>query len=430
MLLKDRRILVGVCGGIAAYKACELCRMFIREGAEVQAVLTPAAEHFVTALTFAALTGRPCPVEPLPDGAGRFTETFAHLELTRDIDCYVVVPATAATLSGLAAGRADNLVTTCYLSCEAPVVVAPAMNTRMWHHPAVQANLAAVRGHGAEVVAPVSGELACRDTGAGHLADLADIFSAVATAAGRDGEPAGPVTEQTVEPEPPAGDLAGRRFVVTAGGTREYLDPVRYLTNASSGLLGLTIAAELARRGARVDLVETGIAVDIATEARLSSRETVRTAFDLQAALSRRMEQADGLVMLAAVADYTPANYESTKHKKNGGAWTVEFTETPDILATVARGRRPGQVLVGVSLEDTDWLDRGMKKVAAKGVDLNIAVELGADLPFGDRRMRCALVTAEGEAAPAALRSKGEAARLVADWLADRFAAQEPQNGQ
>jgi len=422
MLLQGRRILVGVCGGIAAYKACELVRMLIREGAEVQAVLTPAADRFVTALTFAALTGKPCHVEQLPDGSGAFDETFAHLELTRDIDCYAVIPATADTLARFAQGLADNLVAAAYLSCTAPVVIAPAMNTRMWDHPATKGNLEVLQGRGHVLVSPVSGELACRDTGAGHLADLRDIFSAVATAA--TGSPAPLAATQAaapVEPDPPAGDLSGRRIVVTAGGTREYLDPVRYLTNASSGLLGLNVAAELSRRGARVSLIETGIEVDIATEARLASRDTVRTAYDLQAALSRRMRDADGLVMLAAVADYSPAGYEDTKHKKDGGAWTVEFTETPDILAGVAAGRQPGQLLVGVSLEDTDWLLRGMKKVAKKGVDVNIAVELGADLPFGDSRMRCALVSADTELAKAGLRSKPEVAGLVADWLAGRF---------
>lgn len=422
MLLNGKRVLVGVCGGIAAYKACELTRMLIREGAEVQVVLTPMAAEFVSPLTFAALTNRPVPVDPVPHGNGQPEEIFAHIELTRNIDCYVILPATADTLAKIANGLADNLVTTSFLSCTVPVVIAPAMNTRMWHNAAVQANLVLLRDRGAMLVDPVSGDLACGDTGTGHLADLRDIFAMIVTAADGSNAVNSTLAEETeLPPEPLGGDLAGRRIIVTAGGTREYFDPVRYITNASSGVLGLSIAAELARRGTAVELIETGIEVDIATESRLAARETVRTAFDLQATLRRRAMKVDGVIMLAAVADYGPASYQETKHKKDGSAWVVELTETPDILAGLAAVRRAGQVLVGVSLEDTDWLDRGMKKVQAKGVDLNIAVELGADLPFGDQRMQCALVETDRIIAPPELRSKAEVARLVADWLAKRF---------
>ena len=213
--------------------------------------------------------------------------------------------------------------------------------------------------------------------------------------------------------------------MVTAGGTREYLDPVRFLTNSSSGRLGLSMVVELARRGASVELIDTGIEVDVAVESQLAARDVARTAFDMMSALSKRMEHADGLIMLAAVADYGPANYISSKRKKDGSAWVVELTETPDILAGVAVQRRPGQALIGVSLEDTDWIGRAMKKTQSKGVDLCIAVELGADLPFGDRRMRCALVDAEQVVQQEELRDKAQVARLTVDWLATRLAADD-----
>jgi phosphopantothenoylcysteine decarboxylase / phosphopantothenate---cysteine ligase len=428
-MLDGKRILLGVSGGIAAYKACELARMFVREGAQVQAVLTPRAAQFVTPLTFAALTGRDAPVEEFPAQPGADClppDIYAHLNLTRDIDCFVLAPASANTLAKLAAGLADNLVSGAYLSCTAPVVLAPAMNTRMWLHPATQDNLARLRGRGHIIVEPGIGGLACGDTGAGRLADLRDIYAAAADACLADGAPAPHVAATTVASVTDAlsaGDLAGKRIIITAGGTREYLDPVRFITNASSGRLGLHVAGELARRGAQVALLDTGIDVPLALEAQLAEREVVRTAFDLQRALEERLPQADGLVMLAAVADYTPVKYETHKRKKDGRVWTLELAETTDILAQAASRRHPGQTLVGVSLEDTDWLERGRRKAASKGVDAVLAVELGADRPFGARQLMCALATPEQVIAGPERRDKTEAARLIGDFLAERFRA-------
>jgi phosphopantothenoylcysteine decarboxylase / phosphopantothenate---cysteine ligase len=408
-LFSGKRILLGVCGGIAAYKACELARDFIRAGAAVQVVLTPRAAQFVTPLTFAALTGKPAPVDEFPELGGQpQLDVYSHLNLTREIDCFVIAPATAATLAKLVTGQADNLVTGSYVSCTAPVVLAPAMNTRMWRHAAVQESVARLRARGDAIVEPGTGELACGDRGPGRLADLPDIVAAVGQALARQRVTAGP--------------LAGQRIVVTAGGTREYLDPVRYITNASSGRLGLEVCRALIALGADVDLIETGIDLPLELAQRLQSRQTVRTAFDLQAALRGLVPQAQGLCMLAAVADYSPAQYQNTKHKKDGGAWAVELTQTPDVLAAIAAVRRPGQAVCGVSLEDTDWLDRAMKKAAAKRVDAMLAVELGADLPFGDSRLTCALVDAAGVLEQAGRRSKPEAAEVVARWFAAQLA--------
>ena len=427
-MLGDKCILLGVSGGIAAYKACELARLLIREGASVQAVLTPRAAQFVSPLTFAALTGRDAPVGEFPriPGSDKLPpDIYSHLNLTREVDCYVVAPATANTLAKLAGGLADNLVTGSYLSCTAPVVIAPAMNTRMWQHAATQENIAKLKARGHVVVTPGTGELACGDMGAGRLAALEDIFAAVAQVCLSEG-----ADYAAPEPQTPAagipeqertGDLAGRTIIITAGGTREYLDPVRFITNASSGRLGLNVASELARRGATVLLLDTGIEVPPKIESQLAGREVVRTAFDLQRALTERVPQADGLVMLAAVADYSPVRYEPHKRKKDGKVWSLELSETTDILAQACRGRRKGQVLVGVSLEDTDWLERGQRKAASKGADALLAVELGADLPFGPHQLTCALVARDRVITGPARRDKSEAAQLIGDFLAERL---------
>jgi len=411
-VLEGLEFLLGVTGGIAAYKACELARMFIREGARVRAVLTPRATEFVTPLTFAALTGQACLVDAFPGSSSQpQTDPYSHLNLTRDLACYVIAPATANTLAKLAVGQADNLVTACYLSCQAPVVIAPAMNERMWAHPATQLNVTSLQQHGAMVVLPDSGALACGDEGAGRLADLSDIFHAAVSAA-------------TAPHSLPSLQLQNKHIVVTAGGTREYLDPVRFLTNASTGTLGILVAQELIKRGADVTLVETGISLPVGLKPQLRSHHVVLTSFDLLQATTKLQPEADAIVMLAAVADYGPAKYLSNKRKKTGDIWTVEFTETPDILATLAQQRQKGQVLVGVSLEDTDWVQRAMKKTASKRVDAMLAVELSAELPFGDRELNCALVTADNIVAPPEIRPKTAAAELLSDSIAAQLIAQ------
>lgn len=450
-VLNGKRILLGVCGGIAAYKACELARALLREGAEVQVVLTPAAAEFVTPLTFSALTGRQAYVTEFGsagaspvnlqatqgshnvelgrdivhegigtrsgsltgEGAGS-TSPYLHLDLTREIDCFVIGPATAGTIGKLANGVADNLLTSAYLSCTAQVVIAPAMNVRMWEHEAVRANVETLRARGHVIVEPGSGELACGDVGAGRLAEVEDIARVVGVAAGGAGIPAREI--EAAKNGSPTG-----KVIVTAGGTREYLDPVRFLTNNSTGALGVEVCKALAKRGIGVELIDTGIEVPPDVQSGLSKRIEVATAFDLQSALQRALPSADGLVMLAAVADYGPTRYSSTKRKKDGAAWSIELAETPDVLASLAPMRQPGQVFVGVSLEDTDWLKRAQKKCAAKGCDAMLAVELTGELPYGERRMHCALVTAEAIITEPAMRTKPEAATMFADWLAPRL---------
>jgi phosphopantothenoylcysteine decarboxylase/phosphopantothenate--cysteine ligase len=218
------------------------------------------------------------------------------------------------------------------------------------------------------------------------------------------------------------GVLAGRRFIVTGGGTREYLDPVRFLTNASTGTLALTVAGALLDAGAAVELVAGELNVPRELAMRLVEREGVRTAFDMQHAIADSLHKADGLVMFAAVADYTPAQYQSSKHKKDGADWTVTLTETQDILKSLDGLRQPGQLFVAVSLEDEDWLARGMKKARDKRVDLMLAVELGVDLPFGDRKLHCALLAGNEQILPPGRRDKAEVAQAIAHWLGAHLA--------
>ncbi|MCH7472395.1 bifunctional phosphopantothenoylcysteine decarboxylase/phosphopantothenate--cysteine ligase CoaBC [bacterium] len=430
---RGSRILLGVCGGIAAYKACELARMLMRKGMRVQVVLTPHAAQFVTPLTFAALTGEDALIDEFspPKEAGSVGEAkaagaagsdvYAHLNASREINCFVIAPVSASTLAKLASGLADNLLTAAYLSNVAPVVIAPAMNTRMWEHPAVQANVATLKKRGDIVVDPGEGELACGDEGGGRLAELDVITAAVADGVGERAGATGVHTSPDADPGAAANGLAGKRIVVTAGGTREYLDPVRFITNASSGRLGFLVAEELLGRGAEVDLVEAGVLAPGHVAARLARRASVQTSFDLEQAMSDSMEGADALVMLAAVTDYGPANYLTHKRKKDGSPWALELVETQDVLSAAARARKPGQVLIGVSLEDADWLERAVKKTAAKGVDMMLAVELGADLPFAEAKLNCALVDAKHVLLAPAYREKEEVAGCIADWLAEWF---------
>jgi phosphopantothenoylcysteine decarboxylase/phosphopantothenate--cysteine ligase len=440
--LAGRRILLGVCGGIAAYRACDLARELMRAGAMVQCVLTSRATHFVTPLTFQGLTGQQALVDEFPSVPGQqdMNDVYAHLNLTRDIDCFVIAPLSANSLAAFAGGRAGSLLECCYLSNTAPVVLAPAMNTRMWQHPAVQSNLALLVERGCRIVDPESGTLACGDEGPGRLASIDAILATVVSACSAEAKATqtsdkvsiqrrAAVTENHAlhefsreSPSPARLPLHGKRFIVTAGGTREYIDPVRFITNASTGTLALAIAEGLLDAGAAVELIASEVDVPRDLAHRLVAHSGVRTAFDIQQAISEALPKADCLVMFAAIADYSPARYSPIKRKKDGKDWTLELTETQDILKSLAGLRQPDQLIVAVSLEDEDWLARSMKKAADKHVDLMLAVELGADLPFGDRKLHCALLADGVQVLPPARRDKTEVAIAITTWLAEHYA--------
>jgi phosphopantothenoylcysteine decarboxylase/phosphopantothenate--cysteine ligase len=365
--LAGARVLLGVSGGIAAYKAAELARELQRAGAEVQPLLTAAGEQMVTRATFAALTGRQVPASVWDDPAA-----VEHVALARWGQVLVVAPATAHTLARLAAGLADDLLTNVALAFAGPVVVAPAMHTEMWEHPATRANLEVLARRGVRVVPPASGPLTSGDVGPGRLAELDDLVAGVVAA---------------LSPGPAApGDrsgrgLAGARVLVSLGGTREPLDPVRYLGNRSSGRMGAAIVAEALGRGAEVTAVAAATTVDPPAGARLVRVETAQQLYD---AVLAAADAQDVLIMAAAVADFRPKRVARGKLKKDQGVPEVVLEPTPDTLDELGRRRRPGQVLVGFAAETGDHLAGARKKLEAKHLDLVVLNHVeGAHSAFG-----------------------------------------------
>jgi phosphopantothenoylcysteine decarboxylase / phosphopantothenate---cysteine ligase len=359
------RVLVGVSGGIAAYKACELVRLLVKGGHEVVPLLTPEAEGFVSAKTFAGLARRAVSDDPYP-----------HLERA---DLLVVAPCTANTLAKLAHGLADNLVTEAALAHGGPVLVAPAMNHRMWSHPATQANVETLGSRGIELVGPDEGELGEGEWGVGRMAEPDEIFHCCEALLG---------TNNSL--------LQGKRVLVTAGGTREPLDAVRFVGNRSSGRMGVAVAAEARRRGAAVTLVGSNLAV--AAPAGVEVVEAP-TAADVARETLARANQADAIVMAAAVADYRPAAQREDKRPKDGAPWQVELEPTVDVLRELSARRTDGQVLVGFAAEHGErGLDRARHKLADKGLDLIVYNDVGRDdIGFDAIHNEVVFVSARGE---------------------------------
>jgi phosphopantothenoylcysteine decarboxylase / phosphopantothenate---cysteine ligase len=387
-VLAGARVLLGVSGGIAAYKAAELARELMRAGAEVQPLLTAGGEAMVSRATFAALTGRRVPASVWEDPAA-----VEHVALARWGQVLMVAPATAHTLARLAAGLADDLLTSVALAFAGPVVVAPAMHTEMWQHPATRANLELLERRGVRVVPPAVGPLTSGDVGPGRLAELEDLVAGVAAAL------------------TPGRGLAGVRLLVSMGGTREPLDPVRYLGNRSSGRMGAAIVAEALRRGAEVTAVVAAAVVDPPAGARLVRVETAQQLYD--AVLADAPVQ-DVIVMAAAVADFRPKRPSEGKLKKEQGVPELVLEPTPDTLAELGRRRRPGQVLVGFAAETGDHLAGARRKLEAKRLDLVVLNHVeGARSAFGAAAADASLVDTDGvEELPAASKA-AIAARLL-----------------
>ncbi|MGP8174092.1 MAG: bifunctional phosphopantothenoylcysteine decarboxylase/phosphopantothenate--cysteine ligase CoaBC [Terracidiphilus sp.] len=349
------RVTVGVSGGIAAYKAAELVRALQRQALEVHVVMTAAAAKFVQPLTFAALTGHKV-ITSLWDDLGTGDTAYGdsneqngieHIGEAQWADALVVAPATANILAKFAHGVADDFLTTMYLATTAPVLVAPAMNVNMWEHPATQANLEILRQRGVRVVEPGTGALACGMVGAGRMAEPEAIAGAVLDALGR------------------SHDLAGEIVLVTAGGTREPLDPVRFLGNRSSGKMGYALAEAAQSRGAKVILISGPSALHPPAHCELVK---VTTADQMRQAALERMTEATLIIKAAAVADYRPVTVSEQKLKRTG-PMTLELAPTEDILAEVVRRRRPGQLIVGFAAETENRMENGRAKLLAKGVD-------------------------------------------------------------
>ena len=358
------RILLGVSGGIAAYKACEVCRLFVRGGHEVVPLLTPAAERFVTAETFRALARR-----------GPDDEVYLHL--TR-ADLLVVAPCTANTLAKLAHGLADNVLTEAALAHRGPVLVAPAMNPRMWSHPATRANAEALRARRVAFVGPDEGETAEGELGVGRMAEPDEIVRAA---------------EELLSG---AGPLACKRVLVSAGGTREPLDAVRFLGNRSSGRMGVALAAEARRRGARVTLLGANLAVPAP-----AGVELVRTpsAADVEREALERAAEADVVIMAAAVADYRPAVMLPAKRPKDASGWTLELEPTTDVLSELGARRRNGQILIGFAADHGEpGLERAREKLARKGADMFVFNDVSRDdIGFDSDDNAVTIVSATGE---------------------------------
>jgi phosphopantothenoylcysteine decarboxylase / phosphopantothenate---cysteine ligase len=391
--LAGARVVLGVTGGIAAYKAVEVCRRLVDAGAHVAPVLTEGAERFVGAVTFSALAS-----EPVRTSLWDEAEPIPHTHLGQTADVVVVAPATARLLADLVAGRSADLLTATLLATRAPVVVCPAMHTEMWEHPAVQDNLAVLARRGVTVVDPEPGRLAGGDVGMGRLADPARIVAAIAGVLG----PAAPAR---------AGDLAGRRVLVTAGGTREAIDPVRFIGNRSSGRMGHALAQAAADRGAVVTLVTT---VDRPVPAG-AEVERVESAEQMADAVLARYGQADVVVMAAAVADFRPKRVEASKIKKDGGPPEVVLEPTPDILAELGR-TKDHQVLVGFAAETHDLLAHAAEKLARKRADLLVANDVSAaDAGFEVDTNRGYVLHADGRVDELALMDKAAFAHAVLD---------------
>jgi phosphopantothenoylcysteine decarboxylase/phosphopantothenate--cysteine ligase len=377
------RVVLGVCGGIAAYKACSVLRSLIGTGCDVRVVPTASALRFVGTPTWEALSGQPVTSRVWDD-----VPEVPHVRLGQEADLVVVVPATADLLARAAQGRADDLLTAVLLTARCPVLMAPAMHTEMWQHPATRANVDTLRGRGIVVLEPASGRLTGKDSGPGRLPEPEEIAAAVRRLLIR-----GPAARP---------DLTGRHVVVSAGGTREPLDPVRYLGNRSSGRQGFALAATAAARGAQVTLVAANAELPVPAGVELIA---VGTALDLRDVVLKVAEGADVVVMAAAVADFRPAEVAEYKIKKAADpvdAPVIRLVRNPDILVELVGRRTEGQVVVGFAAEtgDTsgDVLDHARHKLERKGCDLLVVNDVSGDQVFGQPHTRVTLLDRSGGA--------------------------------
>ena len=404
MAMADKpRVVLGVSGGIAAYKACELLRRLTESGHDVRVVPTASALHFVGEATWSALSGHPAGTE-----VWESVHEVPHVRIGQSADLVVVAPATADLLAKAAHGLADDLLTNTLLTARCPVVFAPAMHTEMWEHPATQENVATLRRRGCVVVEPAVGRLTGVDTGKGRLPDPQEIFEVARRVLARG-------------PEGARADLAGRHVVISAGGTREPLDPVRYLGNRSTGKQGYALARAAVARGARVTLVSANSELPAPAGADVVR---VGTAVQLREAVLKAAADADAVVMAAAVADFRPAKYAPGKIKKQDGQEPepVALVRNPDVLAEISAERaRPGQVVVGFAAETDDVLVNGRAKLARKGCDLLVVNEVGEHKTFGSEENEAVVLAADGVETPVPYGPKEALADTVWDLVAARF---------
>jgi phosphopantothenoylcysteine decarboxylase / phosphopantothenate---cysteine ligase len=406
------RVVLGVGAGIAAYKACELLRLLTEAGYRVRVVPTPDALRFVGEVTWSALSGEPAVTDVWTDAA-----EVPHVRIGQSADLVLVAPATADLLARAAAGLASDLLTATLLTARCPVLYAPAMHTEMWEHPATQANVSLLRGRGAIVLEPAAGRLTGADSGPGRLPDPTEIFEvATRLLAGAEAS------------DPRSRDLAGRRVVVSAGGTREEIDPVRFIGNWSTGTQGYALARTAVVRGAEVTLIAANVALPDPAGVKVTR---VVSALQMRDAVNAAAADADAVVMAAAVADYRPAVRSEAKIKKNGQPpEPLPLTENPDILAGLAalrsgRGTGPPgagrQVLVGFAAETDTSAETARAKLARKGCDLLVVNPVGDGLGFGTVDNEAVVFGADGTVTPIPRGPKDALADVVWDLVAERF---------
>ena len=392
--LEGKCVVLGITGGIAAYKMADTARLLVKQGAEVHVVMTENAAKFITPLTFETLTNQRCVVDTF---ARDFQYDVAHVSLAKAADLILIAPATANVIAKLAHGIADDMLTTTLLACQCPKIFAPAMNTRMYQNPIVQDNISTLKDYGMEVIVPASGYLACGDTGEGKMPEPEVLYEAVVRA---------------LTPK----DLAGKKVLVTAGPTQERLDPVRYISNHSTGKMGYAIALSAVRRGADVTLVSGKTNLQAPTGVRFVP---VVSAADMAEAVKAAAFEQDIIIKAAAVADYRPSVTADEKMKKKDGELSIALERTEDILAWLGNHRQEGQILCGFSMETENLLENSRAKLEKKKIDMIVANSLRQEgAGFGTDTNVVTLLTKEG-AEELPLLSKEE----VADRLLDRLLA-------
>ncbi len=395
-MLKGKHIILGITGSIAAYKAAYLLRLFIKQGAEVQVVMTPAGKEFITPVTLSSLSGKPVVSEFFTANTG---EWHSHVDLGLWADAMIVAPATASTIGKMAHGIADNMLVTTYLSCKAPVFVAPAMDLDMYAHPSTRHNLELLRSYGNHIIEPATGELASHLTGKGRMEEPEQIVAVLDRFFDR--------------PQP----LAGKRVLVTAGPTYEKIDPVRFIGNYSSGKMGFALAEACAEAGAEVTLVAGP--VSLTTSHASIHRVDVESAVEMYQAAVDAYDRADAAIMCAAVADYAPETVSDVKLKRSGEERVLHLKPNPDIAAELGRRKRPGQCLVGFALETNDEESNARLKMEKKNLDfivLNSLRDAGAGFRCDTNKVT--VIGREGEPVEIPCKLKTEVAADIVDILA------------
>ena len=392
-MLEKKTVLVGVTGGIAAYKIPNLVSHLVREGADVYVIMTKNACNFVNPITFETLTGHRCIVDTFDRNHEYNVE---HVALAKKADVFMVAPATADIIAKFAYGIADDMLTTTFLACDCPKYVAPAMNTKMFANPATQANITTLKKYGVQVIEPASGHLACGDTGAGKMPEPETLYCYI--------------ERQIARPK----DLAGKKVLVSAGATCEAIDPVRYITNHSTGKMGFAIAKECMLRGADVIIVKAMTSAEIPMFCYVVDAVS---AAEMYKEITTRSEAADIIIMAAAVSDYTPANVADEKVKKTDGDMSIKLKRTLDILAYLGTHSRDGQFLCGFSMETQDMLENSKAKLIKKNVNMIVANNLkDAGAGFGTDTNLVTLIT-PGDVKQLELMGKDQVAKAIIDEI-------------